>query len=214
MAKPMFDLKSLFERSIIRVRPDLLPEGFKGSVTECAVAKKKMEWCIEQLGEMSAKAQRLHTSVTSIRQMSDKNSIYLLASLQEGLVVGLLKVGRKDLYLFDEQSKLSSHRETPAILDFYVHESHQRRGLGKRLFEYMLADQGWSVGKCAVDRPSAMMRSFLAKHYQLVHTVPQANKFVLYKDFFSKEDDTEGNAAYAEEASAHGIRFKFGSKLG
>lgn len=210
MAKSPFDLKPLFARNIIRVRSDLLPESFEGSVSECAVARKQMAWCIERIGELSAKAQRLHTSVTTIRKMSEKNSIYLLAAVQEGLVIGVLKVGLKDLYLFDEQSNLSSHRETPAILDFYVHESHQRRGLGKRLFEYMLADQGWSVGKCAVDRPSAMMRTFLAKHYQLVHTVPQANKFVLYKDFFSKESSD----AQAERAYAPGLRLKFASQHG
>lgn len=193
MAKPSFSLKPLFPNSIIRVRTDLLPEGFEGSVEECAKARKQMAWCIDKIGELSAKAQSLHTTVTSSGKLSEKNTIYLLASVAEGLVTGVLKVGLKDLYLFDEESKLSCHKSTPSILDFYIHESHQRRGMGKRLFERMLADQQWSVGKCAVDRPSAMMRSFLAKHYGLVQAVPQPNKFVLYTDFFSKDKGNGGN---------------------
>lgn len=193
MAKPSFSLKPLFPSSIIRVRTDLLPEGFEGSVEECALARKQMAWCIDRIGELSAKAQSLHTTVTSVGKLNEKNTIYLLASMSEGLVTGVLKVGLKDLYLFDEDSKLSCHKATPSILDFYIHESHQRRGMGKRLFERMLADQGWSVGKCAVDRPSTMMRSFLAKHYGLVQAVPQPNKFVLYKDFFKKDKVDKGN---------------------
>lgn len=202
MAKCSFSLNPLFPSSIIRVRLDLLPEGFEGSVEECVMARKKMAWCIDRIGELSAKAQGLHTTVTSVGKLSEKHTVYLLAAVGEGLVTGVLKVGLKDLYLFDEDSKMSCHKSTPSILDFYVHESHQRRGMGKRLFERMLADQKWRVGKCAVDRPSAMMRSFLAKHYGLVQTVPQANKFVLFKDFFRKDkgDIANGNAYGSENA--------------
>lgn len=49
----------------------------------------------------------------------------------------MLKTGKKSLYIFDregEHYKVSP----PCILDFYVHESRQRTGLGKQLFEHML----------------------------------------------------------------------------
>lgn len=49
----------------------------------------------------------------------------------------MLKVGRKGLYLSDNDDgyyKVSP----PCVLDFYVHESRQRNGLGKHLFEHML----------------------------------------------------------------------------
>lgn len=49
----------------------------------------------------------------------------------------MLKVGRKGLYLFDNDGRY--YQVTPpCVLDFYVHESRQRKGLGRHLFEYML----------------------------------------------------------------------------
>ena len=51
--------------------------------------------------------------------------------------MGLLKVGRKKLYVFDATG--SHHEMQPlCVLDFYVHESKQRMGCGKTLYEYML----------------------------------------------------------------------------
>lgn len=54
-----------------------------------------------------------------------------------GAVIGLLKVGEKHLYIYDSQGRV--HERTPlCVLDFYVHESKQRLGYGKRLFDTML----------------------------------------------------------------------------
>jgi len=53
------------------------------------------------------------------------------------LVVGLLKVGCKKLFVYDTQGV--QHEMQPlCVLDFYVHESCQRRGYGKKLFECMM----------------------------------------------------------------------------
>jgi alpha-tubulin N-acetyltransferase 1 len=55
----------------------------------------------------------------------------------QGSVVGLLKVGRKKLFVFDSAGV--HHEMKPlCVLDFYVHESKQRMGCGKALYEYML----------------------------------------------------------------------------
>lgn len=52
-------------------------------------------------------------------------------------MVGLLKIGRKKLFMFDLAGY--QHEVEPlCILDFYVHESKQRTGCGKKLYEYML----------------------------------------------------------------------------
>jgi len=53
-------------------------------------------------------------------------------------VVGLLKTGSKNLFLFDE---MGEHYQLQArcILDFYVHESRQRMGLGNILYQHMLS---------------------------------------------------------------------------
>ena len=58
-----------------------------------------------------------------------------------GSVVGLLKVGRKKLFLVDEVGK-PNEMEPQCVLDFYVVESRQRSGCGKRLFEFMLRGEG------------------------------------------------------------------------
>lgn len=49
----------------------------------------------------------------------------------------MLKTGKKVLYVFDRTGK--HYQVNPlCILDFYIHESRQRNGLGKQLFDYML----------------------------------------------------------------------------
>ena len=54
-----------------------------------------------------------------------------------GSVIGILKVGAKHLYVYDSNGQV--HERTPlCVLDFYVHESKQRLGFGKRLFDTML----------------------------------------------------------------------------
>jgi len=54
-----------------------------------------------------------------------------------GVVVGILKVGSKKLFVYDYHGV--QHEMQPlCVLDFYVHESCQRRGYGKKLFDFML----------------------------------------------------------------------------
>ena len=55
-----------------------------------------------------------------------------------GSVVGILKTGHKKLFVYDHNG--GQHEMDPnCILDFYVHESHQRMGCGKKMFEFMVA---------------------------------------------------------------------------
>lgn len=102
-------------------------------------------------------------------------------------------MGTKDLYLFDEKGQTRKMEQSPSILDFYVHESRQRAGLGKRLFENMLSEEQWTPMKCSVDRPSEKLLAFLGKHYGLVRTIPQANNFVLYEGFFNDTANSNGS---------------------
>lgn len=55
----------------------------------------------------------------------------------KGAVTGMLKTGKKGLYVFDRDGH-HYQVQPPCVLDFYVHESRQRTGLGKQLFEHML----------------------------------------------------------------------------
>ena len=80
--------------------------------------------------------------------------------------MGFLKVGYKKLFITTESGAIKEI--TPlCVLDFYVHESVQRQGVGKRIFEKMLAHTGVTPNKIAYDKPSPKLMGFLAKHYGL-----------------------------------------------
>jgi len=53
------------------------------------------------------------------------------------VVVGILKVGCKKLFVYDSHG-IQHEMQSLCVLDFYVHESCQRRGYGWKLFEHML----------------------------------------------------------------------------
>jgi alpha-tubulin N-acetyltransferase 1 len=71
------------------------------------------------------------------------------------------------------------------VLDFYVHESVQRGGHGKDLFERMLQIEAVEPKRLAYDRPSSKLRGFLSKYYKLKNYVPQNNNYVVFDDYFS-----------------------------
>lgn len=85
-----------------------------------------------------------------------------------GCVTGLLKVGVKNLYVFDENGDT---KPMPAmcVLDFYVHETRQRAGLGREMFDVMLDRENVTPRKLAIDRPSEKLIAFLQKHYGTVN---------------------------------------------
>lgn len=71
------------------------------------------------------------------------------------------------------------------VLDFYVHETVQRRGIGKELFEMMLTHQKINPAKIAYDKPSPKLLGFLRKHYGLSRYIPQNNNFVVFSAYFT-----------------------------
>ncbi|NWW68711.1 ATAT acetyltransferase, partial [Ifrita kowaldi] len=75
--------------------------------------------------------------------------------------------------------------EPLCVLDFYIHESQQRRGLGRELFREMLQRERVQPEKLAVDRPSEKLLGFLRKHFGLCDLIPQVNNFVIFEGFFS-----------------------------
>lgn len=66
--------------------------------------------------------------------------------------------------MFDENGETQTVM-APCVLDFYIHESRQRAGLGKQLFEAMLERENFIPRKLAIDRPSDKLVGFLRKHY-------------------------------------------------
>lgn len=52
-------------------------------------------------------------------------------------ILGFLKAGRKRLFVHDRRG-VCVECVPLCVLDFYVHEAHQRKGCGKKLFDFML----------------------------------------------------------------------------
>lgn len=76
--------------------------------------------------------------ITSMNICSDRlDALVSLPTSNRGSVIGILKVGPKHLYIYDTNGEV--YERTPlCVLDFYVHESRQRLGYGRKLFDTML----------------------------------------------------------------------------
>ncbi len=138
---------------------------------------------IDALGEASARAQRLPSVITTYDKLrtSGNQRLYLVA--RDGLGLGLLKMGVKKLFVRTETGR-TVEMDPLCCLDFYVHESQQRRGMGKRVFEYMLRNEAVEPRKLAYDRPSPKLIGFMAKHYRLSSFVSQPNHYVVFDQYF------------------------------
>ena len=143
---------------------------------------------VNEMGKASAAAQQLKQVITtSIKFHSSKDRIYLHVTLPN-TVNGILRVGEKKLFIRDEVGSIKEI--TPScVLDFYVHESRQRTGIGHRLFQRMLECERQPARKFGYDRPSPKLLAFLAKHYELANYVPQNNNFVVFRKYFSNAND-------------------------
>lgn len=91
----------------------------------------EMQIVINHMGELSAIAQRLRSPITTIsRLLQSFQNLYLLTSNVLGssthiLAQGILKVGRKNLFIWRNGVQLVEMSPL-CVLDFYVHESCQR----------------------------------------------------------------------------------------
>jgi len=192
-----YPLRTIFKHDITKLTSNLLPDGFTTADRRtyrlaCDVVIK----ILDEMGVASAKAQDLQKPITSWEKLRNSDhTVYLLVDREEdiggnGYVLGILKVGKKRLYVFDLDGECHE-RNALCVLDFYVHEYVQRTGLGKKLFEYMLEEENISPDKLAIDRPSHKFLLFLQKHYGLSDVVSQSNNFVVFTGFFDKALDFE-----------------------
>ncbi|MGH0180432.1 UNVERIFIED_CONTAM: hypothetical protein FKN15_004153 [Acipenser sinensis] len=125
-------------------------------------------------------SQQLQAPITSaVKMQSSRHHLYVLkdgeANNGRGVAIGFLKVGYKKLFVLDHGG---AHNEVEplCVLDFYIHESLQRHGYGKRLFNHMLENERVEAQLLAYDRPSQKFLSFLRKHYGLAASVPQSQQ--------------------------------------
>lgn len=139
---------------------------------------------IDLMGEASRKAQKLPAVLTTYSKTvigCDNQRIFL--KVHKNKCLGYLKVGMKKLFIATDSGKLKEI-DPICVLDFYVHESVQRNGIGKEIFEMALDYYPVHPAKIAYDKPSPKLLGFLAKHYGLKSYTPQNNNFVVFKAYF------------------------------
>ncbi|XP_043287041.1 alpha-tubulin N-acetyltransferase-like [Venturia canescens] len=195
-----FNVNRLLPRKINKISHTLVPEDFRGNRTEFKECQRLLSRVLDEMGEASAIAQGLSKPITSAYKLRDTDHlVYLLVDSQGnnglGTVVGLLKTGSKNLFIFDENG-LHYQLQPRCILDFYIHESRQRMGLGNVLYQHMLAEEKIKPVKLAIDRPSEKFLQFLRKHYGLDRVIPQNNKFVVFQGFFDDECQDAKSSRY------------------
>ena len=148
---------------------------------------------IDKMGLASSQAQGLSTTITTAQKFFTSNHRMVIKATGNK-VLGILKVGVKKLFLRDVL--YNYHEVSPlCVLDFYVHESTQRQGIGKKLFDYMLNFEKKNPKELAYDRPSPKLIGFLKKYFGLVNYVRQNNNFVVFNEFFECLSD-ENNKTY------------------
>ena len=94
---------------------------------------------INELGDLSAVAQNLKRSITTLDKLRASDHSLLLYC-QDSEVLGYLKMGQKHLFIVEEKKFVEI--DPFCCLDFYVREQAQRQGIGKALFEEMLKLSG------------------------------------------------------------------------
>ncbi|CAD5123253.1 DgyrCDS11611 [Dimorphilus gyrociliatus] len=177
-----FNVGKLFPNEITVIDANLSHLKNVGNFQEL---KNQLRSVVDKLGEASAKAQGLLGSITSLSKLSfSSHKIYLLKDPQKkNIVIGFIKVGSKKLFFYDIRG-IQIENDPLCVLDFYVHESVQRKGCGKKLFEFMLSYENIQAEKLAIDKPSHKFLNFLNKHYGLCNIVPQLNNFVVFVQYF------------------------------
>ncbi|CAG4941900.1 unnamed protein product [Colias eurytheme] len=202
-------VNDMLQDEITKLNYSLIPPGFKGDVRTVRLMQECLKKIIDNLGERSAKAQGLSKVITSTdRLRNSDHNLYLmkeaLAKGGDGEVIGLLKVGYKHLYLFDDNCK-SWEVEPLCILDFYVLEDRQRHGCGKRLFDHMLMDQGKRPDEFAIDGPSSRLESFLKKHFGTERLIRQTNNFAVTAKFFEGVKENKSGRSTPSVAGSQNI---------
>ena len=154
---------------------------------------------LNSMGEASSRAQKLNTTITSAHKFFISNHRIFIKA-EQNKVLGFIKVGNKKLFLRDRNY---NYHEVNAlcVLDFYVHESTQRRGIGKQLFDYMLKFEKKIPTELAYDRPSPKLLSFLRKYFGLNDFIQQNNNYVVFDEFFSIIPSSNNNVTYDNDTN-------------
>lgn len=190
-----FNINYLLNGTITKLDNKVIPFRKNVNGYDYYTLRKQLYQVIDCMGEASAKAQGLHGPITLARKLELSDHIlYVMKDTEanngKGACVGILKVGYKRLFVYNALGH--QHEMEPlCVLDFYVHESRQRMGLGRKLFDYFLQDMNVNPKHLAIDKPSFKFSSFLHKHFNLAAKIPQVNNFVIFEGFFNNRTDVQ-----------------------
>jgi len=179
-----FNINELFRNTITKLEGQSLNKG----------CSPNLKTVLDLTGEASQLAQNLHRPVTSANSfINSDQTLYMLIDPKRnngnGAVLGIIKTGPKKLFLLNRKG-VQHEMNLLCILDFYIHESCQRMGLGKMLFDHFLKVEDFDIRRLVIDRPSNKFLAFLQKHYKLHEIIPQVNNFVIFEGFFGQEFQT------------------------
>ena len=125
------------------LRKILRPDEFGFTVVrsrEVARAPPEIARIINTMGQLSTSAQGLGGVITTTEKFIMQSDNVLYIKSENNKVVGFLKTGYKHLFQRNLGGRIIEI--TPlCVLDFYVHESMQRGGHGRELFERMLFEE-------------------------------------------------------------------------
>ncbi|CRG96796.1 alpha-tubulin N-acetyltransferase, putative [Plasmodium gallinaceum] len=142
---------------------------------------QKLEKEIEEIGRLSSEDQKLYGTLTSINNIIDQNyTLYCL--IIENNLIGILKIGSKNLYLYDKKNL--HYQRCTCVLDFYILNNFQKMGLGIKLFNFMLKDNNIAPSKLCYDNPSKKLQNFLKKYFSPCNLIKQPNNFVIFSEYF------------------------------
>ncbi|KAE9542641.1 hypothetical protein AGLY_002552 [Aphis glycines] len=177
---------------VLKIDNTLTAEGYEQNYD----LKNKLRLIIDEIGKMSAIAQELELPITSATKLINSDHVIYMMTEQitavNFAVIGILKMGWKKLFLRNKNG-ISSETLVYCLLDFYIHESKQRQGYGKRLIEYMLQDIKLNVKQLVIDKPTTNLLQFMWKNFQLSKIVNQGNNCVIYEEFFDEFDQNHDN---------------------
>ena len=102
------DLGHIFKQEISVIGEDMLPEGGIPATSpgkSLGLAQQRIMEIIDRMGEASAKAQGLRQPITTVAKVRNhpEHTVFLL--VERNAVVGLLKVGKKNLFMVNQQGE-------------------------------------------------------------------------------------------------------------
>lgn len=160
----------------------------------------KLQYMFDEIGNASSRAQGLSTTITNYSRFAYSNHKIFIKT-DGNAIIGYIKIGIKNLIYCDRWAKMKELAPM-CVLDFYVHESVQRHGYGKQIFEYMLCNEETEPYQLAIDRPSSKFLSFLKKHYGLCNYTSQPNNFVIFHDYFERDEKSNQKGKEANKTNS------------